>query len=60
MKYPIHPDFNDRKIGTCDRCGASGMLYPNIKKNLCLDCWKVLFRQGGLVPFLESEEKPGS
>ena len=60
MKFPLHPDFNDRDMGTCDRCGAAGMLYPKIDKNLCLECWQVLFREGGIIPILESDRDDDS
>jgi len=54
MKFPLHPDFNDRDVGTCDRCGALDLLYPDIPKKLCLTCWQALFRSGGIIPYLET------
>ena len=55
MRFPLHPDFNDRDIGICDRCGKSDMLYPDIEKNLCLECGQALFRNGGIIPYIEQD-----
>lgn len=51
--FPLYPDFNDREIGFCDRCKSKETLIPASAKNLCPECWKKLFREGGLIAFME-------
>lgn len=51
MTFPLHPDFNDRKMGRCDRYGHVELLLSKIDKGLCPQCYKTLLRDGGLVAY---------